>query len=875
MRTLFKYRYVLLWLTTIVWFSPIHAQIKEAKAQIDFDALDNWPSLGVPAVNNAGTYVAYITRTYNPMKRTLHISATNGPWSQEILGIRQYNFMPDNRHIIMLTENNEMCTIKLGSSVEKKNTGIKHYQLFESYNKNWLLYTDMSDNLYIQEIQTGKIMSYPNVISFRLENNGQLVYLETKVKSGQELSLIDLKTQKLKSLCTAPAFTNLTISPRGDQYAFSYGDNVTEIWIGSTTNTVLTKLTDSNIIGLDSDLKINTIDRFSKDGSQLFISLKESPTPPLPDDAVKVNVWSYKDAKIQSQQLAEINPKSYIAAINIASKVVKQLQHENEFIQFLNENYAIITVLKGSLMERNWNESAKGKYILLNLKSGTKDTVPFWPKAMSPDEKYLIGLDVTRFKDIMYYEIRTKKFAVLTHDLIKTAKATHDYYTDDKRTFDFYGWLEGQSSVLIVDEFDLWKVDLKMPEKIVNLTNGFGRRNHIMFRPIVEGSGDGILTTKSIAILSAYDVKTKRNGFYSLSFKENVDPKKCSMADCYYHSEIPILSPFYPMKAKDVNVWIVKRTNYNDPGNYYFTKNFISFKPFTNFHPENKYNWLTSELVNFKSLDGSEVQGVLYKPENFDASKKYPLIITYYEQLSDHLHSYPKPEYSAEISNIAYFVSNEYLMFTPDIPIRAGKQGESAYQTVVGAYKYLSQYSYIDSTKVGIEGHSFGGFETNNIIIRPNRFAAAVNSAGPSNLISYAGDVMSRGGEPFGRAFSETEQGRIGCNIWEGQDLYIESSAVMHADKINIPLLMLYNSQDDIVPFTQGRELFTALRRLQKRVWLLQYDNEGHMIANKNNLKDYTIRLKGFLDHYLKDAPMPAWMQNGISAKYKGYRKGY
>ncbi len=290
-------------------------------------------------------------------------------------------------------------------------------------------------------------------------------------------------------------------------------------------------------------------------------------------------------------------------------------------------------------------------------------------------------------------------------------------------------------------------------------------------------------------------------------------------------------------------------------------------------YPEQKYNWLTSELYTFKTLDGISELGVLHKPENFDPAKKYPVIVQYYETMSNDLNMYHRPELSSDRINIPWYVSRGYLVFSPDIHYKVGTPGRSAYNSIVGAAYFLKKFRWVDSSKMGIQGHSHGGFETNYVITHTDFFAAAVSAAGPSDCIS--GYAIPRGDGGSGQFFFETHQSRIGATLWEVPELYIENSAVFRTDKVNTPVLIMHNKKDGAVDFSQGVEFFTGLRRLGKRAWMLQYDGEVHSISNEAAQLDYTIRMDQFFDHYLKGKPAPKWMTRGIPASMKAIDDGF
>jgi dipeptidyl aminopeptidase/acylaminoacyl peptidase len=223
--------------------------------------------------------------------------------------------------------------------------------------------------------------------------------------------------------------------------------------------------------------------------------------------------------------------------------------------------------------------------------------------------------------------------------------------------------------------------------------------------------------------------------------------------------------------------------------------------------------------------------------------------------------------------DIPWFVSRGYVVCAPDIVYKTGETGLSAVRSVVGAARYLAKnHNWADSTRFGLNGHSFGGYETNFIVTQSNLFAAAVSSAGIANVISNYGQLWGTGNSMS--EYWEYRDGGIGKSLPEAPELYLQNSPIRYVANISTPLLIQHNKEDDAVPFGQGVELFTSLRRIGKKVWLLQYDKEGHSILNEKNTLDYTIRVEQFFDHYLKGTPAPKWMTRGVPASMKGIDSG-
>jgi dipeptidyl aminopeptidase/acylaminoacyl peptidase len=270
--------------------------------------------------------------------------------------------------------------------------------------------------------------------------------------------------------------------------------------------------------------------------------------------------------------------------------------------------------------------------------------------------------------------------------------------------------------------------------------------------------------------------------------------------------------------------------------------------------------------------DGQWSQGILYKPENFDSTKKYPVIFTYYEKRSDGLNEFLSPGFTEDRINIPWYVSNGYLIFVPDIYYSSGHNGQGVMNAVISAAKYLANFHWADSTKFGLQGHSFAGWETNYIITHSRLFAAACEAAGVSDQVSGYGQLFYSIGINRQILYEVQGQGSpygVGVSPWTKPELYMENSPIFYISNVTTPLLMMHSYEDKAVPFAQAIELFLALKRADKKVWLLQYNNAGHSLSGYN-AKDFTIRMQQFFNYYLKGASAPRWMLDGIPARMKG-----
>ncbi len=283
-----------------------------------------------------------------------------------------------------------------------------------------------------------------------------------------------------------------------------------------------------------------------------------------------------------------------------------------------------------------------------------------------------------------------------------------------------------------------------------------------------------------------------------------------------------------------------------------------------------RYRWGRSDLIPFRSADGKPLRAILTRPDDFDPSKKYPLLVYIYEERSDALHRYTPPAPGTSI-NITRYVSNGYLVLQPDIVYETGYPGESALKCVLPAIQEVADMGFVDTGRIGIQGHSWGGYQISYLVTKTGLFRAAQAGAPVVNMVSAYGGI--RWGSGASRAFQyEKTQSRIGGPPWDQPLQYIENSPIFWVEKVSTPYLCLHNDQDGAVPWYQGIEFFTALRRLGKEAYLFNYNGEDHGLRDRDNQKHWTVHLAEFFDHYLLGAPRPDWMEQGVPYLERGKR---
>jgi dipeptidyl aminopeptidase/acylaminoacyl peptidase len=745
--------------------------------------------------------------------------------------------------------------------------------------------------LVILNFLSGKEYRHKDVSDYALSENGNAVaFVQVEGDSIQtsKVNWFTAKEDQVKTVFEKEGEAKkTTIAPNGDQLSFIFSADT----LKNKTFALYyqnAKLNQPKVIvdTLSKDIQEawtvseNGEMYFSKNGAKLFFGVAPRPVNEpkdtlLDDEKYHVDVWNWKDPLLQSQQKVQAEKekkRTWLAVYHPLENKVLQFGNENlpdvKLYDNGNSKFALGSSSLPYQQLASWDDSYSDYYVI-DTKSGKKDLVLKKKNSrvnISPAQKYLIWFETQ--DSIWYsYQIENRKTVALTQKIkANFYDEIHDTPSDPS-PYGIVGWTKGDEEVIISDRYDFWKLDPAGVKASENITNSFGRRNKIRFDYVKLDEEELFIDLKKTVLLSAFHEFTKKSGFYRL--QEDEEPEKLIFEDESFNS---------PVKAKAANRLIWTRSTFRDYPNLWTSNmRFTDQKQVSDANPQQKnYLWGDVELVRWTSGDGEELQGLLYKPENFDPNKKYPMLVYFYERSSDALHRHHVPQPNWSIINPSYCVSNDYLIFMPDITYhKVGYPGESAYSSIVtGTLSMMDRYSFIDKENIGLQGQSWGGYQIAYLVTRTNLFKCAMAGAPVSNMTSAYGGI--RWGTGMSRMFQyEHTQSRIGGTLWNSTLQYIENSPIFFAPKIETPLLMMHNDHDGAVPWYQGIELFVAMRRLQKPCWLLSYNDEDHNLKKRPNRVDLSIRTMQFFEHYLKGKQAPEWMVDGIPAVKKGTTDAY
>ncbi len=743
--------------------------------------------------------------------------------------------------------------------------------------------------LVLKNMANGIDKKFKLVTEYYFSKNANTLIIETSAKNNDSITKatvmwLDLVTGRTDTLFKKfNDAKNYALNEEGNQLSFvaerdSAVKALTKFYKlyyyrpGSDSAEIIAE---KNTIGmqLGNTISENATLLFSKDGKKLFFGttpIKAPKDTTLVDfELARLDVWHYNDDYLQPQQLKQLDAdlkRSFMAVVKPGEHKIVQLGADDaEIINLVDEgnaDYVLGITTKGNRIESQWTGRGKQTAYIISTIDGRRSLIIKDEEVImqpSPKGKYIVWYN-PKVKNYFTYETSTgitrNVTAKIKVPLYDTENDVPDYPAPAGST----GFTANDEYILINDEYDIWQVSPVGEGMPKNITNGFGKKNKTTFDYVRLDPEKRFIDADETILLRSLNKTTKYGGFYNKKVNEIADPVNIVTGPFSFSAAV---------RAKNTEQYIIQKSSISQ-SELYTTADLKNLNQLTDVASQQKeYNWLTAELVKWKMFDGKMSEGLLYKPENFDPKKKYPVIFYFYERDADGLFNYRGPAPSASTVNVPYFVSNGYLIFDPNIYYKTGEPGQSAYNSVVSAAKYLAKMPWVDSTRMAIQGQSWGGYQVAYLITKTNIFRAAGAGAPVANMTSAYGGI--RWGSGLNRQFQyEHTQSRIGATLWQRPDLYIKNSPLFAADKVTTPLLMMHNDADGSVPWYQGIEYFTALRRLNKKVWLLQYNGEDHNLVERRNRKDLSVRLSQFFDYYLKDAKPAKWIKDGLPATEKG-----
>ena len=883
--------------------SPAFAQ--NASKSLTIDDLVTWQRITDREISDNGKWVACKMEPWEG-DATVYLYAAQGQETATFSPADKFAFSASSGYLVVTqtpgkstvdslkvlkTKEDKMLmnTLVIYSVAGKKETidSLKTFKLADE--ADWIAYQRgrKDSTLYVRSLDGSKTFQFPTVTDFQFAKKSGMLYY-TSAAEG-EAGIFTLNPEKGSPALIKEGkgvFKQTTFDEKGERLAFLYcadkdsSYKALSLWL-SEHNAPAKEIATRGNRAFPAEWVINEngMLQFSKSASRLFFGTSPEPrqkdTTQLAENRPNVQVWSWDEPvqyTVQNYNKEKDLRKSYQAVYNLGNGSIFQLANEElPNIQLGNEGDAPLALLSTSRpysLSSMWEARTRSDYYTVSLDNGERKQIAqadYGRFRLSPQGKYAYWYGET---DSCWYTIALaegKQYRLTTPESFPAWDEENDV-PDYPYAHGAAGWTANDQNLLIYDRYDIWKFDPTAATPPINLTVN-GRKEKLSYRLEQLDKEARFIDLGKPQLLKGFNEATKGYGFYNARLSAPAAPKTL-LAGNYMLRSIN--------KAKNTDDVIYTMETFQQyPDIHYSTLAFKKSVQLTHGDKQQEgFIWGTAELVSWISLDGRPLEGVVYKPANFDPNKKYPMMVNFYERNSETLYNYRMPEPHRSTIDYHLYNSNEYVIFNPDIRYVDGYPGESCYNCLMPGITMMIAKGYIDEKGIGAQGHSWGGYQVAYLATRTNLFSAIESGAPVVNMFSAYGGI--RWGSGMARSFQyEHTQSRLGATPWSSPLRYLENSPLFTMDKVQTPILIMHNDADGHVPWYQGIEYFVAMKRLGKPCWLLNYTGEPHWPMHMANRIDFQRRMFQFFNHYLKNDKMPKWMSEGVPAVEQPFELGY
>lgn len=893
-----------LWVGLLFISLQIGLFAQEAKPTLTVEDYQDWQNLSwANWISEDGQWMAYRVTLVNE-NDTLYIRSTdaqkeykyahaNGPkFSADGRWVAiQQGFSPKKEEAMKKKKTpiqNKMILLDLDSGEDETFESISSFSISED-SKHLIMSTyppkgskAKGKDLIVHNLEKGTSRNIGNVSEWALNKKGNLLayIIDAEKKRGNGVELFDLEKYSIQFLASdTTTFRKLAWEEEASALTFleaiydtSYTEANHRVYAFKDLDAGLEKmiLDPSVKKGFPTGMHIRETytPRWSEDLERIFVGIdnwdekeeddnKDKKEKADEEKVPEMEIWHWKDADIMPRQRRTYNRdknETFLSVWNVANDNFVQIEDQKVKDASMVGDGKAMVLLDETPYEPQFRLEHADVYVADAGTGQRKLAMKNFPRnnfyRSSPDGQYLLYFIDNHWHT---YHIESGKTTNLTKGL-KTPfwNTRYDGPREILPPFGSGGWTENDGEVLLYSEYDIWafKPDGSGHKKLTE-----GEKSEQMYRVYrVDREEDYIETDKPL-FFSIFGDKTKESGYVK------IDASNWNMGEKLLLDErVRGLN-----KAKEADAYTYIKESYTDSPDIFFAKGALkNAKQLSNTNPQQeKYAWGKTELIEYKNADGKKLQGLLHYPANYEKGKEYPMITYIYERRTDSKNNYIAPT-DRRAYNLTHYVQNGYFVFQPDIIYKTNHPGESAVDCVVPAVEKVLKTGMIDKDKVGLMGHSWGGYQTAFLITQTDLFSAAIAGAPLTNMISMYNSIYWNTGTPDQQIF-ETSQGRLREPYWNLMEEYVANSPVFQAQNIKTPVLMTFGDEDGAVDYHQGIEMYITMRRLSKPLIMLLYEGENHGLRKKENQKDYFNKVTEFFDHHLKGNAPKEWIVEGQS----------
>lgn len=843
---LYQIRHPIVLITVLLFNLAVSAQKKSLQPE-DFSS---WTTISGGGISYNGEFVFYQINNLPLDKHTLIVKPVKNDWQRAFVNATAPLFVENGRSLLVKLPGDTLGILNLDKNKLREIPAIRSYQLASTKDVTRIICNTTSRSLTIYDLNGNRLSEIHNTSQYLLwKDRGTLFTVHHSSIAGARDTMVrrNLLSGRSTIIYTGRSITNIVTDTACSQIAFLSRQELWHYKQGDSTATLLTGSKPGSLsIHEENEL------RFSGDGTHIFFTLSARPETG-PNQRNGPQIWRYDGPLLKRNNDAD--NRNYLSVIDLKSGRLRQLINGSE--KNLSEigGYPPDNIL---FVQSQESKDLSYSYHIVHIKASERLTIETDMKtaitefSISPAGKYFVYYDAAK-ENYVCYNITNHTKQIISSAISKFIfRDPHvSFNINAKYLAGIAGWLPDDTAILVHGTHDIWSLDPLNKRPPYQVTNGVGERENKVFFLAGEKLR-GRIGKNGTLLLSAFDLKTKEYGYYKKNIGNTAGIEEIGMSSEYAGELSTVYTQTGPedfIISGNGKVYMLRKEKTDQAPNYYISHDLRKFKAVSGNKPHGPYKWMVSELHTYTDSLGNEYQGVLYKPDPFYPDRSYPTVLYIYEQKSNELNHYQDDILPPGNCSIPLLVSNDYCVFLPDMHGQAQYSGAGALQSIIAATDHLDKVPGINNRKLALAGGSFGGFETNYIITRTNRFTAAISCAGVSNMISFATNL--RGNVPGSslRFLVDTPQ------------FLIENSPVLEARNIRTPLLLMHNDQDNAISYLHSQDLFVILRALNRPVWWLNYQGEGHGLIKTENSLDYHHKVLDFLSCYLRDGPLPDWME--------------